>query len=269
MIALARFQVAGYVRSLRALQPLVVVLLLLSLVILQGSADDAELAVGTLGDVAAFLFPVWAWTARALLDTQPDEQRCLSALAVRARGRRPGADDPRAAADRTHEAADDSPSEGTADQAGGVRSGLMAAHSRTLAGLIAAYAVNVGLGLLVLAVPVVQAHLAGVGTGTVLNGLGLSFLVALAATVLGAWTSRAIITDPGFSLLALLGGVVAALLLSLSPLSWVAVPMVDWLRAAHDGPAAFTSAFPAIALHLALWILVVGAAYIAVSRNRP
>jgi hypothetical protein len=257
VIALARFQVAGYLRSLRALQPLVVVLLLLSLVILQGSADDAELAVGTLGDVAAFLFPVWAWTARALLDTQPDEQRCLSALAVRARGRRSGAD-------RTRGMAGDSPSETP-----GIRSRLMAAHSRTLAGLIAAYAVNAGLGLLVLAVPVVQAHLAGVGAGTVLIGLGLSLLVALAATVLGAWTSRAIITDPGFSLLALLGGVVAALLLSLSPLSWVAVPMVDWLRAAHDGPAAFTRAFPAIALHLALWILAVGTAYLMASRDRP
>ncbi|MFC5754101.1 hypothetical protein [Actinomadura rugatobispora] len=259
MIALARFQVAGYVRSLRVLQPLVVVLLLLSLVILQGSADDAELAVGTLGDVAAFLFPVWAWTARALLNTQPDEQRCLSALAVRAHRVR--------ATDRTRGATDTAA--GADGRAGGIRSRLMAAHSRALAGLIAAYVVNAGIAVLVLVVPVVQAYLAGVGSGAVLNGLGLCLLVALAATVLGAWTSRAIITDPGFSLLALLGGVVAALLLSLSPLSWVAVPMVDWLRAAHDGPAAFTGAFPAIALHLALWILVVGTSYLVASRNRP
>ncbi|MFF5259275.1 hypothetical protein ACFY4C_10050 [Actinomadura viridis] len=224
MIALARFQVAGYVRSLRALQPLLVVLLILSLVLLQGPGGNARLAAGTLGDVAAFMFPVWAWTARALLDTQPDEQRSLSALAVR---------------------------------------------PRAVAGVLAAYTANTGLGALVLAVPVVQALSAGSGAGVVLAGLGLSLLAALAATVLGACTSRTIIPDGGVSLLALIGGVVAALLLSLSPLSWLAVPMVDWLRAAHDGPSAFTGAFPGIALHLVLWSAVVGAAYLAAARSRP
>ncbi|GAA3950771.1 hypothetical protein GCM10023085_36810 [Actinomadura viridis] len=224
MIALARFQLAGYVRSLRVLQPLLVVLLILSLVLLQGPGGNARLAAGTLGDAAAFMFPVWAWTARALLDTQPDEQRSLTALAVR---------------------------------------------PRAVAGLLAAYTANIGLGALVLAVPVVQALSAGSGAGVVLAGLGLTLLAALAATVLGAWTSRAIIPHGGVSLLALVGGVAAALLLSLGPLSWLAVPMVGWLRAAHDGPSALIGAFPGIALHLVLWSAAVGAAYLAAARSRP
>jgi len=252
MIALARFQVAGYVRSLRALPPFVVVVLLLLLVVLQGSAGNATLAVGALGDVAAFLFPVWAWTARSVLDTQPDEQRALSALAVRARAVSP---------ESTARTA-------TPARARAPLTRLITPHSRTLAGLLAAYAVNLGLAALALAVPLLQALLVGAGPGSTLAGSGLCLLVALAATVLGAWTSRAIIPHPGFSLLALLGGTVAALLLSLSPLSTIAVPMVDWLRAAHDGPAAFTDAFPALTLHLALWTLVVGTAYLLTSRTR-
>jgi hypothetical protein len=222
MIALARFQVAGYLRSWRALQPLIVVLLLLALGLLQGS-PDAGLAIGTLGDVAAFMFPVWAWTARALLDTQPDEQRALSAMGTR------------------HHAA---------------------------AGVLAAYTVNVGFGVLILALPVAQAFAAGTGAAAISAGLGLSLLAALAATVLGACTGRAVIPDLGVSLLALITGVVAALLLSISPVHPLAVPMAGWLRAAHDGPAAFTAAFPGVALHLALWTLAVGAAYLVLVRAR-
>lgn len=45
--------------------------------------------------------------------------------------------------------------------------------------------------------------------------------------------------------------------------------MTDWLRAAQHGPAAFTSRFPAIALHLLLWSAAVGAAYVATAHRRP
>lgn len=121
MIALVRFQVAGYVRSLRVLHPLILVLLAVALILVQGPSgpDAADLAVGTLGDVAAFMFPVWAWAARALLDTQPDEQRALTTTAAR------------------------SPS------------------APAWAGLFAAYTVNVFLGAVALAVPLLQALGAG------------------------------------------------------------------------------------------------------------
>jgi hypothetical protein len=169
------------------------------------------------------MFPVWAWTARGLLDTQPDEQRSLSALAVSASG---------------------------------------------AAGLLAAYAVNVALGALAFAVPVAQALTAGAETAAVSAGIGLLLLVSLAGTALGAWTSRAILPDAGRSLLALIGAVVAALLLSLGPLSWLAVPMIEWLRAAHAGPGTFAAAFPGLAFHLGLWATVIAVTYLAVSRRR-
>ncbi|GAA1529167.1 hypothetical protein GCM10009678_08880 [Actinomadura kijaniata] len=231
MIALARFQLDGYVRSLRVLQPLVVIFLVVALVLSQWPSgetpeDTVEAATGTLGDVPAFLFFVWAWTARALLDAQPDVQRDLSAVAARRR---------------------DVP---------------------VLAGLLAAYTVNLVLGALALASPLLQSVLVGVPASALLTCVGLALLVNAAATALGAWTSRAVIPAPGTALLALLGALVAALLLGLGPLNPLAVPILDWVRAAHAGPAAFTDAYPGIALHLVLWTAVVGGGYAFVARRR-
>jgi hypothetical protein len=225
VIALARFQVSGYLRSLRILQPLIVIFLILALVLFQPPAN-AKLAAGAFGDAAAFMFPVWAWAARALLDTQPDEQRALSATA--------------------------------------------ASHPLTpaFAGLLAAYAVNVGLGVATLALPTIHGLSAGLDGAALAAGLGLNLLVAAAATFLGAWTSRAIIPDPGVSLLGLLGGAAAALLLSIGPLAWLSVPMVAWIRAAHDGPSELAGAFPGLALHIALWTAVAGVAYVLIRRTR-
>ncbi|URM99919.1 hypothetical protein LUW76_39510 [Actinomadura madurae] len=229
MIALVRFQVAGYVRSLRVLHPLILVLLAVALILVQGPSgpDAADLAVGSLGDVAAFMFPVWAWAARALLDTQPDEQRALTTTAAR------------------------SPS------------------APAWAGLFAAYTVNVFLGAVALAVPLLQALGAGSPGQAVLAGLVLNLLVAIPGTLLGAWTSRARIPHPGISLLVLLGGATALLLLGLGRLAWLSVPMIGWMRAAHDGPSAFTSAFPGIALHLLIWSTLVGAAYLTTTHRSP
>ncbi|MFA1549455.1 hypothetical protein [Actinomadura chokoriensis] len=229
MIALIRFQIAGYVRSLRALQPFIVVALFVALILVQGPSgpDASDLAAMTFADVAAIMFPVWAWAARALLDTQPDEQRALTATAVR----RPS--------------------------------------GPIWAGLVAAYMVNLCLGFLALTIPLLQAVQAGSPGSAILAGYGLNLLVAVPGTLLGAWTSRALIPDPGVSLLALLGGALALLLLGIGPLGWLSVPMIEWLRAAHDGPGAFTAAFPAIALHLLLWSVTVGALYVMTSRHRP
>ena len=228
MIALVRFQIVGYIRSLRALQPFIVVALLVALVLAQGPGgpDASDLAVRAIADVAAVMFPVWAWTARALLDTQPDEQRALTATAVR----RPSIP--------------------------------------IWAGLLAAYAMNLCLGFLALAIPLVQAVHAGSPGAAILAGCGLNLLAAIPGTLLGAWTSRALIPDPGVSLLALLGGALALLLLGIGPLSRLSVPMIEWLHAAHDGPDAFTSAFPALAFRLLLWSAVVAALYTTAARHR-
>jgi hypothetical protein len=227
VMALARFQISGYVRSLRVLQPLILILLLLALVLLQKPSGPREidLAVGALGDAAAFAFPVCAWAARSLLDTQPDEQRALSATA--------------------------------------------AGHPvvPAVAGLLAACTTNLCLGALLLAAPVLQCLSAGAGVAPVAAGAALTALVILAGTLLGAYTQRALIPSPAYSLLALLTGVTAALLLSLGPLSPLSVPMTAWIRAAHEGPAAFTAAFPALALHLALWSAALTIGHLVLARR--
>lgn len=228
MTALVRFQVAGYARSLRVLHPLIVVALVVVLVLVQGPAgpDASDLAVGTFGDVAAFMFPVWAWAARALLDTQPDEQRALTALAARRRS------------------------------------------TPTFAGLLSAYAVNVSLGVVALVIPLFQAIQVESRGSAILAGCALNLLVVVPGTLIGAWTSRAVISDPGVSLLALLSALTAAILLGIGRFSWLSVPLIDWLRIAHDGSAEFTSHFPGVAGHLALWSALAGIAYLVIARRR-
>ncbi|MBX6384988.1 MAG: hypothetical protein IRZ07_18805 [Microbispora sp.] len=83
VIALARFRIAGYVASHRALQPLIALLALLA--VLYATPVPAGQEIAATADSAAMLVPVLAWTARGLLDTEPDEQRvvALSALGPR------------------------------------------------------------------------------------------------------------------------------------------------------------------------------------------
>ncbi|QFG25491.1 hypothetical protein [Actinomadura sp. WMMB 499] len=228
MITIVRFQTAAYIRSLRVLPPLIAVVFIVGLMLSQapGGPEAAELAVGTFGDGAAFMFPIWAWAARGLLDTAPDEQRALTAAAAR--------------------------------------------HPRApvWAGLFAAYLVNLGLGIVALAAPLGHAVSLGSPGPAVLAGCALNALVAAAGTLLGAWTSRAVLPSPGVSLLTLIGGATALILLGLGPFSGLSVPMIDWLRAAHDGSDVFVSDFSGIALHLSIWTGLVGAAYIATDRFR-
>ncbi|WP_067184163.1 hypothetical protein [Microtetraspora niveoalba] len=80
MIALTRFRIAAYVRSHRAFQPLIGLLVLLA--ILYGTPIPAGAELGTMADSAAILIPIFAWAARGLLDNEPDEQRMISITAV-------------------------------------------------------------------------------------------------------------------------------------------------------------------------------------------
>ena len=228
MIALTRFQVAGYVRAQRALYPMVVVACFVILMLVQspGQEHGAELTIVTFADIAAFMVPVWAWTARSLLDTTPDVQGDLSALAVGGR------------------------------------------TTAAVAGVIAAYGVNFALAVVMLAIPLMQGLSFHVGTTALLAGVALQPLVAVPATMLGAWTSRSVIRSPALSVLALIGGSVLILMLSMGPLSWLSLPMIEWLRAAHRGEAAFTADFPGAALHIALWSSAAAAAYLWIRRRR-
>jgi hypothetical protein len=78
MTALARMRIAGFVRSGRALAPLVALLAILG-VLYGGGASPAAPAYGY---SAAALFAVLAWLTKLVLDTEPDVQRGLARLTV-------------------------------------------------------------------------------------------------------------------------------------------------------------------------------------------
>ncbi|MEV5576043.1 hypothetical protein AB0L06_38925 [Spirillospora sp. NPDC052269] len=225
MIALIRFQLAGYLRSMRFLPSLIVTLLLVMLVFSQWPTgpDPVKLATGTYGDAAAFMVPLSAWTTRSLLDTQPTVQRWLSLLAVR---------------------------------------------RSALAGLFAAFIASSALSLLLFAAPFLQALTVGVPAQTTVAAVLLAALASAAGSFIGAWTSRAIIPGSGTSLLVLLSALTATLLLGLGRLSFLGIPYLDWIKAAHDGPSKLQAALPSVLLHLVLWCGVVATGYLVTLHRR-
>ncbi|MCO5992163.1 hypothetical protein [Actinoallomurus rhizosphaericola] len=86
MIAAMRFQLGGYARSTRALPPVLALALLLGIVFsspLGGTPAEARSgALTAIGDLAALYFPICAWAARGLLDTEPDAQRHIGVVAL-------------------------------------------------------------------------------------------------------------------------------------------------------------------------------------------
>jgi hypothetical protein len=81
MTALVRMRLAGFLSSGRVLAPLIAGLVVLGVIYGGGPA----LAGPAYGYSAVMLFPVLAWQAKLLLDTEPDGQRRLARLAVGAR----------------------------------------------------------------------------------------------------------------------------------------------------------------------------------------
>ena len=81
MIALVRMRLAAFVRSGRALAPVITALAVLG--VIHGGGQSA--AAPAYGYSAVMLFPVLAWQAKLLLDAEPDVQRRLARLTVGAR----------------------------------------------------------------------------------------------------------------------------------------------------------------------------------------
>jgi hypothetical protein len=81
VIALIRMRLAAFVRSGRALAPVITALVVLG--VIHGGGQSA--AAPAYGYSAVMLFPVLAWQAKLLLDAEPDVQRQLARLAVGAR----------------------------------------------------------------------------------------------------------------------------------------------------------------------------------------
>jgi hypothetical protein len=225
-----RFHLSGYIRSVRALHPVLALALLLAIVFsspLGGTpAQVRQGALNAVADLAVLVFPICAWAARALLDTEPDAQRHVSAVAA---GRR----------------------------------------RAVVAGSAAAYVFSGVLALIAPIYPLAQAAGSGLDVQTVVLSVALLPMSALAATTLGALTSRAVMPSPGTSILVLLGVCAANLILGLTPLRFLAVPMIEWMRAAAHGTDAFTDAFPLIALRTLAWTALAGALYAWLRRTRP
>jgi hypothetical protein len=78
MIPLIRMRLAAFVRSGRALAPIIAGLVVLA-VIYGGGQSQAAPAYGY---SAVMLFPVLAWMSKLVLDAEPDVQRRLARLAV-------------------------------------------------------------------------------------------------------------------------------------------------------------------------------------------
>jgi hypothetical protein len=94
------------------------------------------------------------------------------------------------------------------------------------------------------------------GAALVLHGVAI-----FAGIALGALTSRAILRSPAVSIMMLLLGFLLMLLVSASPLYWLTVPVVTWMRAASAGHlpdrlpqlAAVSLAWCAAGLALYVW----------------
>jgi hypothetical protein len=81
MIALVRMRLAGFLRSGRALAPMIATLVVLG--VIYGGGQSA--AGPAYGYSAVMLFPVLAWQTKLLLDAEPDIQRRIARVTVGAR----------------------------------------------------------------------------------------------------------------------------------------------------------------------------------------
>ncbi|MEU7616706.1 hypothetical protein AB0M91_17550 [Micromonospora rifamycinica] len=78
MSALVRMRLAGFLRTGRAIAPLLAALLVLGILYGGGQARPAE----AYGVCAVVLFPVLAWQTKILLDVEPDVQRRMAQVLV-------------------------------------------------------------------------------------------------------------------------------------------------------------------------------------------
>ncbi|MEO3889850.1 hypothetical protein [Nonomuraea sp. B5E05] len=127
------------------------------------------------------------------------------------------------------------------------------------AGLIAAFAACAGLAAIALGWALLLGVSATPPPGVLVAVIALYALAALAGTALGALTSRAIVRSPAVSIIVLLLGILATLLLSASPFYWLTVPLIPWMRAANAGD--LLGRFPELAALSLAWCLVGLAGY--------
>src|SRR5262245_23333411 len=119
------------------------------------------------------------------------------------------------------------------------------------AGLAAAALFNTALVVIALVWPLLVGFEVRPSASVILAGVLLHLLAVLAGTALGALTSRPITPSPAVSTSVLIGAYLGTLALSTSRASWLSVPVMDWMRAAHHDEL-FTR-LPALLAPSLLW----------------
>ncbi|MEU8022318.1 MULTISPECIES: hypothetical protein [Micromonospora] len=199
MTALVRLRLAGFLRTGRAVAPLLAGLLALGVLYGGGRAQPAE----AYGVSAVVLFPVLAWQTKLLLDVEPDVQRRLAlVLAGAAR-----------------------------EWAAGLLAALVAGLGTVAVALAFPWLVG---GVTGQAEPGGPSVAAGVALGVWAHLLALP-----AAVALGALASRAVTGSAGYGVAVLALGAVGSLVLGLSAsvAPWLAPPVLPVARATAAGPS--------------------------------
>ncbi|SBT47895.1 hypothetical protein [Micromonospora auratinigra] len=201
MIALARLRLAGFLRTGRALAPVLTGLLALGVVYGGGRAQPAE----AYGVSAVVLFPVLAWQTKILLDVEPDGQRKLARVVVGP----------------------------YREWAAGLLAAAVAGLGTVVVALVLPWLVG---GVTGPAGPADRSVAAGVALG-----LWAHLLALPAALALGALASRALTRGAGYGVAVLALGAVGVLVLGLSGsvVPWLAPPVLPTARAlaGHLAPA--------------------------------
>ncbi|MEU2612811.1 hypothetical protein ABZ570_14700 [Micromonospora sp. NPDC007271] len=193
MTALVRLRLAGFLRTGRALAPVLAGLLALGVLYGGGRAQPAE----AYGVSAVVLFPVLAWQTKLLLDVEPDVQRRLARVVV-----------------------------GPArEQAAGLLAAATAGLGTVAVALILPWLVG---GVAGPTGPGDRPVAAGVALG-----LWAHLLALPAAVALGALSSRTITRTAGYGVAVLAVGAVGTLVLGLSRslAPWLAPPVMPTARA--------------------------------------
>ncbi|MDZ5446201.1 hypothetical protein U2F26_26300 [Micromonospora sp. 4G57] len=228
MTALVRLRLAGFLRTGRALAPVLAGLLALGVLYGGGRAQPAE----AYGVSAVVLFPVLAWQTKILLDVEPDVQRRLAQVVVGA----------------------------ARERAAGLLAAALAALGTVGVALVFPWLVG---GVTGPVGPGDRSIVVGVALG-----LWAHLLALPAAVALGALASRAVTGSAGYGLAVLSLGAVGALVLGLSGsvAPWLAPPVMATARAL-TGPLAGPTAL-LLSLWAAVWAAVVLVGYAWRRRSR-
>lgn len=233
MLAIIGMRLHGYLRGYYAIAPAVAGLVVLATLYGGGIARPEE----AYGVSAIVLFPVLAWQAQIVFDSEPDVQRRLTRLAAGTAGRE-------------------------------ITTGLLAAAAAALPTLVVAMILpwvfqSVG------PVPGVgEAVPLGVGAALAV-GVWAHLLVIPPAVALGGFASRAVSRTRAIGVIVLVTGSVVSILFGLdgSPFAFAAPPLMTAARATANGMSA--SGLWWLSVWAAAWAAAAIALYWRVRLRRP